>query len=42
MQEARTLIEAAYRERALLQDHQTREAVEWALQELDQGRLRVA
>ena len=42
MQEARNLIEAAYRERSLLQQSQTKEAVEWALRELDQGRLRVA
>jgi len=42
MQDARKLIEAAYRERGLLNETETRQAVEWALQELDQGRLRVA
>jgi 2,3,4,5-tetrahydropyridine-2-carboxylate N-succinyltransferase len=42
MQDARKLIEAAYRERGLLKEADTRQAVEWAIQELDQGRLRVA
>lgn len=42
MQDARSLIEAAYRDRTLLQDSRSKEAVEWVIQELDQGRLRVA
>ncbi|MFN8612311.1 MAG: 2,3,4,5-tetrahydropyridine-2,6-dicarboxylate N-succinyltransferase [Vulcanimicrobiota bacterium] len=42
MQDARQLIEAAYRDRGLLKESDHRQAVEWAVQELDQGRLRVA
>jgi len=37
-----TVIEAAYRQRDLLQDSATREAVFAVMQDLDQGRLRVA
>lgn len=42
MHKAQALIEAAYRERSLLKDTHTQQAVEWTIQELDQGRLRVA
>lgn len=42
MQNAATLIHAAFEDRSLLKGLDHRQAVEWTLQELDEGRLRVA
>jgi 2,3,4,5-tetrahydropyridine-2-carboxylate N-succinyltransferase len=42
IQEYRKIIEAAWENRALLQETSTHQAIEWVIEELDKGRLRVA